>query len=143
VTIYERAGSSERAQGEGRANEALNIRGLNLFTPFDSNEEIREATVVRFVALRGVRVGGVKDRGGVVACAYVGKLLMEGIDLGLPVASQLGLLVSDCLESGFDELLLSLDLVSPLDACLGRLPTQEGSVLVLHVGPVSVKLEIA
>jgi hypothetical protein len=143
VSMYERVGSSDRSQGEGRANEPLNIRGLNLFTPFDTNEEIRETTVILFEARRGLSVGGVKDRGGVVACAYVGKLLVEGVDLGLPVASQLGLLVPDGLEGGLDALLLSLDLVGPLDSGFGRLLTQEGSVFVLHFEPMSVELEVA
>jgi hypothetical protein len=114
-----------------------------LFTPLDTNEEIREATVIRLVALRGDRARRIKDRGGVVACTYVGKLLVEGVDLGLPVASQLALLVPDCLKGSLDELLLSLELVSSGEPCLGRLLTQEGSVFVLQVEPVGIELEVS
>jgi hypothetical protein len=142
VSMYECVGSSDCSQRKGRANEALNVRGLNLFTPFDTNEEIREATVIRLVALRGVRVGGIKDRGGVVACAYVGKLLVEVVDLFLPVASQLALLVSDGLEGGLEKLLLSLETLHPFDPCLGCLLTQEGSVLVFEVEPMGVELQV-
>jgi hypothetical protein len=143
MSMYERIGSSDRSQCDGRANEPLDVWRLNLFTPFDTNEEIREATVVRLEALRGIRVGGVKDRGGVVACAYVGKLFVEAVDLFLPVTPQLGFLVSDGFKGGLDELLLSLDLVGPLDPGFGRLLTQEGSVLVLHVEPMAVELEVS
>jgi hypothetical protein len=114
-----------------------------LLAPFDTNEEIREATVIRFEALRGVRVGGVKDRGGVVACAYFGKLFVEAVDLFLPVASQLALLVADGLEGGLEEFLLPLESLHTFDAGLGRLFTQEGLILVLHVEPVAVELEVS
>jgi hypothetical protein len=136
MSIGECSGSAERSQREGRANKALNIWGLNLFTPFDRNEEIWEATVIRLVALRGVSVGGVKDRGGVVACAYVGKLLVEAVNLLLPFAPQAGLLVAGGFEGGLEELLLSLQSLDPLDPCLGHLLTQEGLVFGLEVDSI-------
>jgi hypothetical protein len=114
-----------------------------LFTPFDTNEEIREATDIRFEALRGVRVGGIKDRGGVVACAYVGKLLVEAINLLLPLASHAGLLIAGGLEGGLKEGLFALQSLDPFDPGLGRLFTQEGTVLDFKVDPVGDQLLVA
>ena len=79
--------------------EVLNKGGLNRLPVCSVDNEVGEAAIVSLIALGAFSVSDEGcECGGVVACSYVGKLLVEGFHLLMPHPLGEGLLGLDCLE---------------------------------------------
>ena len=102
--------------------------GLNGLTIDGADDEVGEATVVVLVSCRTFSESDeLGECGGVVACSYVGKLLVEVCHLLAPHAMGEGVLGEGCIEGGLSFVRFALDLFDPFEGGLGHLLSQYGS----------------
>ena len=119
---------SEGSGGILRPIEILDEGGLDGLTVDGTDDEVRESTVVGLVSFGALSESDeVGECGGVVACSYVGKLLVEVRHLLSPHAVSEGVLSEGRVKVGLFAVRLSLDLVDPFEGGLGHLLSQYGS----------------
>ena len=108
--------------------EILDEGGLDGLSVDGADNEVGEAAVVGLEALGTFSESDEPGKcGGVVACSYVGKLLVEECDLLSPHPMGEGVLGKGRIEGGLLAVHFALDLVSPFEGSLGHLLSQYGS----------------
>ena len=111
-----------------RARKVLDERGLDGLTVDGTDDEVGEATVVVLIPGRTFSESDeVGECGGVVACSYVGKLLVEVCHFLAPHAMGEGILGEGCVKGSLPSVRLALDLFNPFEGGLGHLLSQYGS----------------
>ena len=135
------------SEGSGcvlRAREVLDEGGLDGLTVDSADDEVGETTVVVLIS-RGTlsESDELGECGGVVACSYVGKLLVEVRHLLAPHAMGKGVLGEGCVEGGLSLVRLGLDLLDPFESGLGHLLSQYGSEVGGEAVAEVCKLRIA
>ena len=108
--------------------EILDKGGLDGLPVDSADDEVGEAAVVGLEALGTFSESEEsRERGGVVACSYVGKLLVKECNFLSPHPMGEGVLGKGHIESGLLAVCFPLDLVNPFEGGLGHLLSQYGS----------------
>ena len=109
-----------------------------------TDDEVGEATVIGLETLGAFsELDESGERGGVMACSYVGKLLLERCHLLSPHPMGEGVSGGGCVKGGLFLVRLALDLVNPFEGGLGHLLSQYGSVFGGEAVPQVFELRIA
>ena len=120
--------SSEGSGRVLRTREVLDEGGLDGLTIDGADDEVGEATVIVLVPCRTLSESDeLGECGGVVACSYVGKLLMEVRHFLAPHAVGEGVLGEGCVEGDLSLFRFTLGLLNLLEGGLGHLLSQYGS----------------
>ena len=107
--------------------EVLDEGGLYGLSVNSTDNEVGEAAVIGLETLGALSESEEAcECGGVVACSYVSKLLLERCHLLSPHPVGKGVLGLGCVESGLLLVRLALNLVSPFEGSLGHLLSQYG-----------------
>ena len=102
--------------------------GLYRLSVNGTDDEVGETAVVGLETLRAFSKSDESGEcGGVVACSYVGKLLVEEFDFLSPHLVGEGVFGKGRIESGLLGICFALDLVNPLEGGLGHLLSQYSS----------------
>ena len=108
--------------------EVLDEGGLDGLAVDGTDDKVREAAVVSLISCGTFSESDeFSECGGVVACSYVGKLLVEVCHLFSPHAVGKGVLGEGCVESVLSTVCLPLNLFDPFEGGLGHLLSQYGS----------------
>ena len=111
-----------------RPVEILDEGGLNGLFVDGADDEVREAAVIGLEAFGAFSQSDeFCECGGVVACSYVGKLLVEECNLLSPHPMGEGVLGKGRIKGGLLAVRFALHLVNPFEGGLGHLLSQYGS----------------
>ena len=111
-----------------RPVEVLDKGGLDGLSVDGADDEVREATIIGLESLGTFSESDeCGESGGVVACSYVGKLLVEVGHLLSPHSVGKGVFGEGRIEGGLLVICLSLEFINPFEGGLGHLLSQYGS----------------